>query len=127
MWNLLFDAAVAVGGYLLADTVVEGTTGKHIHEHIFTWWCELRDNISQWLNQNQNLKIKRVAFMILDRIDDFAVRTKKMADRVTIGVVGIDKNEVTYDISTQEASLSEVLQMFPEFKDNAVLVNEITN
>ena len=127
MWNLLFDAAVAVGGYLFADSVVEGTTGKHIHEHLFTWWCELRDFVSQWLNKNQNLKIKRVALIVLDCFDDFAVRTKQMADRVTLGVAGIDKNEEVYEICSQEASVSEVLQMFPEFKDTAVLVNEITN
>ena len=127
MWNLLFDAAVAIGGAIFADTVVKETTGKHIHEHVFTWWCEIRDFVAAWLNQNQELGINRVALVVLDCFDDFAVRTKQMADRVTLGVAGISKNEAVYDICTREVSVAEALQMFPELQNQAVLVSELSN
>ena len=68
--RLIFEGAAAMGGALFADKVVTDTTGQHIHEHIFTWYCELRDYVLAWLNQNQHLNINRIAYTVLDRIDE---------------------------------------------------------
>ena len=41
--KIIIGATVAVVGYIFADKVVKDTTGQHIHQHLFKWWCELRD------------------------------------------------------------------------------------
>jgi len=116
-----------MGGALFADKVVTDKTGRHIHEHLFTWYCEIRDDVSAWLNKNRHLEINRIALVVLDRFDDIIVRTKKMADRVTLGVSGISKKEEVYEICTREVSIAEAIQMFPELRDQAILVTQITN
>ncbi len=73
--RFIFDVAVAVVGYFLADTVIKATTDKHIHEHIFQWWCEMRDYLNRWLAVNTHLGIRTVGVVILDKIDNLAVGT----------------------------------------------------
>ena len=127
MFHLLIDAAIAAGAAYFADAVVKDKTGKHIHEHIYDWWCEIRDYISAWLTQNKHLVINRVALIVLDAFDQFAVRTKQMADMITIGISGINRMDQDFDICTQEVSIAEVLEMFPQLRDNPVLIEEISN
>jgi len=128
MWNLLIDAAIAIGGYAFTDAVVKEKTGRHVHEHVFSWWCEMRDCIANWLGQNQKLKkINRVALVVLDKIDTVVVRTKKMADRMTIGIYALDAQNNDYVIETREVDTNELLKMFPDLKTDPVLVQQIAN
>jgi hypothetical protein len=127
MWDIILGTAAAIGGALFADAVVKEKTGRHIHQHVFEWWCGLRDYIAAWLNQNQHLGITRIGLIVLDAFDDFAVRTKQTSDRITLGVIAIDRNETVFDVATQEVSAAEVIEMFPGFRETAVLIDQVAN
>ncbi len=125
--RFIFDAAVAVVGYLLADTVVKSTTDKHIHEHVFQWWCEMRDYLNRWLAVNPHLGIRNVGVVIVDTIDNFSVRAKQLADRVTLRVVAHDKNNYVHEVTSKEVSRQEALAMFPGLANTPeVLIQELT-
>lgn len=53
MIDQLIKGALAVAGavaaYLVADTVTESVTGKHIHEHLAELWSRVVDKIDGWL------------------------------------------------------------------------------
>jgi hypothetical protein len=125
MIDLLFDALVAAGSYLFADTAVKAGTGKHIHEHVFQWWCEMRDCLAGWLREHQELGITRVGIAVLDRLDGIVVRTKNMADKITLLVFAVDAQEQGYDVQTREVSLEEAYMQFPELKDNPILIEQV--
>ena len=123
----LIGLAVAAGAAVLVDWYVKETTGIHIHEHIFQWWCEMRDAISQWLNDFQYLPIRYIGIFILDSFDCFAVRTKHMADRVTLGVFAEDTSGNNYEVtSVREVSVEEARKNFPQFSERSLLVDELT-
>ena len=124
MWNILIGAALAVGGYVFADAVVADVTGKHIHEHIFKWWCEMRDQLTNWLSKNGRRRINRIALVVLDKLDSMAVRTKKRADKITLGMYGHNKSK-KYEIMTREVSKKEAIKMFPDLRNGPVLVMEL--
>jgi len=123
--NALWSAAAAAGSYAVADAAVTAGTGKHIHEHLFQWWCEMRDYLARWLHEHQTLGITRVGIAVLDRFDEIAVRTKKMADTITILAFAVDKQEQGYEIQTREVSEEEAYKLFPDLKGNPVLVQQI--
>jgi hypothetical protein len=123
----LIGAALAAGTAVLVDLYIKETTGKHIHEHIYQWWCEIRDTISDWLNQFSYLPIRKIGLLILDSFDGFAVRTKHMADRITLGIYAEDANGNNYEVtSVRELSTDEVLKQFPEFSQCSLLVQEVS-
>jgi len=125
--RFIFDAAVAVVGYLLADKVVKATTDKHIHEHVFQWWCEMRDYLNMWLAVNAHLGIRRVGVVILDKLDNFTVRTKQLADRVILRVVAHDKNGCDHEVTSREVSRQEALAQFPALANiPEMLIQELT-
>lgn len=125
--RFLFDAAIAVGAYLFADTVVKRATDKHIHEHVFQWWCEMRDDINRWLAVNTHLGICRVGVVILDKCDNLAVRTKQLADRVTLRVIAHSKYKTNYTVADKEVSRQEALEQFPGLANTPeVLIQELT-
>jgi hypothetical protein len=111
--RFIFDAIIAIGSYIIADKVTEKLTGRGIPEHVFQWWCEMRDYLNRWLAVNKQLGIHTVGVVILDKIDNFAVRTKQLADRVTLRVVAHDKNGCVHEVTSGEVSWQEVLAQFP--------------
>lgn len=115
----------ALGSALAADWWVHRETGQHIHEHLFQWWCELRDFVAQWLNENQHLGIQQIGLMVLDKFDDIAVRTKQTADRVTLGMFGVDANQNGYEIATYEVQAAEALAQFPELRENPMVMQNL--
>jgi hypothetical protein len=124
--KFIFDAAVAVVGYLFADTVVKAATDKHIHEHVFQWWCETRDYLNQWLAVNTHLGIRKVGVVIVDTFDNFSVRAKQIADRVILRVIAHDKNNYAHEVTSRVVSRQEALALFPELANlSEVLIQEI--
>lgn len=117
----------ALAGVLITDAIVKKTTGQHVHEHLFRWWCELRDYIAQWLDAHQGLGIQRVGLMVLDWVDGFAVQTKRMADRITVAAIACnDAQEKVYEIRTQVLTREEVLAQFPGLSESVpVLLEEL--
>jgi hypothetical protein len=126
MLAILINALLsAAAGYMAADAAVTTGTGKHIHEHLFQWWCEMRDYLAHWLHEHETLGIARVGIAVLDRFDEIAVRTKQLADTITLLAFAVDKEEQGYDIQTCEVSEEEAYKLFPGLKDNPVLIQEI--
>jgi hypothetical protein len=132
--DLLKVVIVVVTG-LIANKVVKQTTGKHIHEHLFDWYCRIRDQIQNWLHRNQQLKANRIAIMLLEKVDRGVVRSKKLADTVTLkiaavsgrGRVRITKNDKVYQICTRTVPRREALKMFPQLNEQAALIEPIIN
>jgi hypothetical protein len=125
--RFIFDAAVAVIGYIFVDTVTKERTGKHIHEHVFQWWCEMHDYLNRWLLANTHLGICQVGVAILDNIDNVAVRTKQLADRVTLQVIAHSKYKTNYAVTSKEVSRQEALKQFPELANTPeVLIQELS-
>jgi hypothetical protein len=114
----------AIAGAIITDAIVKKTTGKHIHEHVFGWWCEMRDYIAQWLHANQSLGIRRIGLVVLDWVDDCAVQTKRTADRVTVRIFACDAQQKGYEICTQELSREEVLAQFPGLSESTPVLTE---
>ncbi|MGD1086656.1 MAG: hypothetical protein ABSA47_18110 [Verrucomicrobiota bacterium] len=115
----------AIGVGLALEFGSKAVTGKYLHEHLFQWWCELRDYVAEWLKQNQNLKIRDIGLAVLDHLDDVAVRTKQIADWVTLGVFGVDAQQNVYEIATQEVPLAEAYEQFPELRGSPVIMQEL--
>jgi len=111
-----------LGGAIAADWVVEKTTGKHIHEHVFEWWCDFREEIVSWLQDNQHLGINKLAMAVLDRIDGVAVRTKKMLDIITLAAVAIDEAGEETIVQVREVPVEEAYDLFPELRNTPVAV-----
>ena len=115
----------AIGGALAADIGVKAATGKYAHEYLFEWWCKLRDYVAGWLRDNAHLGIQRIGLVVLDCFDEVAVRTKKMADRITLGLFGVDAQRNGYDICTQEVTIEEALAQFPALRENPMVLEEL--
>ena len=107
-----------IAAILITDTVVTGITGKHLHEHLFEWWCELRDTLQRWLSANQRLGVRAVGLTVLDALDHVAVRTKQTTDMLTLGMWGMDAQENGYEIATREVPLAEAMRLFPELRQS---------
>ena len=125
MIDLLVKAAIGIGALIFADAVTKEVTGKHIHEHVFEWWQKLRDTIQGWLHENkERLGVAHVMLLVLDACDDLAVRTKQIADRITIGAYGVDAKENVIEITQTEVSLEEALKQFPQLAEKPVMIME---
>lgn len=124
MLDYIIEAAI---GYVFGDWLTKKVTDKHIHEHVFAWWGELRDAFSSWLNENEHLGVNRVAVVVLEAVDDLALITKRGLDRVTLAVYGITRNDQEYEVVSQEVPLEEALKMFPDLQKSAVIVDEISS
>ena len=125
MLNLIVEGGIAICTYWFLDKKVKDRTGKHIHQHVFDWWCGLRDYINEWLLANTHLGIRKIGLVVLDAFDEFAVRTKQTADRITLGVLAVDKAENEYEVTASEVSVEEALAQFPELRQSPVLVHEL--
>lgn len=122
MFDELIELAIAAGVAIIGDKVVKKTTGKHIHEHVFEWWCDLRDCIANWLTANRHLGVTDVALVVLDKIDGMAVRTKRMLDKITLAAVAFDKYEKETIIESREVPIEEVYERFPELRKNPLVI-----
>jgi len=117
----LVNLAVAAGAAILADTVVSEATGKHIHEHVFSWWCEIRDVVSNWLYANKHLQIAGVVGYVTEKIDLGFVFGKRKLD-VVFKVVAIDEQDNLHVITEEVLSAEEALKKFPELKKQDFVV-----
>ena len=125
MLDLIIEAAITVAGVFLINEGVKVTTGKSIPQHLFGWWCELRDYLGAWLHENSHLGICRVGIVVLDAFDEVAVRTKQTADWITLCVVAEDSREHLHEVVTREVSREEALAQFPQLQETPVLVEEL--
>jgi hypothetical protein len=121
------EAGAAAVGYILGDSLVKKSSGKHIHQHVFKWWCELRERIQNWLHQRQHLGFKKLGLAVLVQVDGVAVRAKKIADKLTslLGFFATDGQRNLYEIETVEVSTAEALRQFPELREHTVLLQEL--
>ena len=125
----MIDALIKIGAVIvaaiLADSFTKEVTGKHIHEHVYAWWKKLRETIETWLQQNkQQLGIAHVMLVVLDACDKLAVRTKHIADRITLGAYGVDAKENAIEIVQTEVSVEEALKQFPQLAEKPVMIME---
>jgi hypothetical protein len=123
--HLLRYILEGVAGAVAADFVVNKTTGKHIHEHLFEWWCEVRDYIAGWLREHANLKVQKLGVAILDKLDGVVVNTKRMVDRLTLGWFAVTSDEQGHEICTREVSAEEAMAQFPELRSSPILIQEL--
>jgi hypothetical protein len=125
MLDLILKIGAVVAAAVAADAVTKELTGKHIHEHLFEWWRGMCDTIRAWLDENTELGIRQVWIVVLDAFDDVAVRTKQMADRVTLLAFGVDETEEFHPIVTEEVMTDEAVQQLPDLAETpAVLVQQ---
>ncbi|MEI7836624.1 MAG: hypothetical protein WCK05_09445 [Planctomycetota bacterium] len=59
--------------FFFVDKATKVCTGKHIHEHVFSWWCSLRDRILTWVRENAGLRIASVVGTVVEWVDDAMV------------------------------------------------------
>ncbi len=105
------------------DKVVTKTTGKHLHEHVFEWWCEMRDDIERWIREHSNLRIRKVCLALLNKADGVAVQAKRMTDKVTLRCFAISAKNQEYEICTKEVSQAEeAMAQFPDLRLSQVHV-----
>ena len=116
-----------IAAYIAGNYIVHDLTGKHLHEHLFDWWCELRDYFQQWLSANRHLSVCALGLTVLDAFDDVVVRTKNMTDRITLGMFGVDSKDQGYGIVTREVSVDEAVRLFPQLRQTPTLVHQLTH
>jgi hypothetical protein len=119
MWDKIIEAAIAL---FIADKIVKETTDKHIHEHVFGWWCDLRENVKNWLHANSSLGIQQVGVTVLDHLDRLAVEGKRVADKVTLEVFGEDASKRRHSIITREVPLEEAMEKFPSLRQGPIMM-----
>lgn len=124
MFDVLIKLAEAA---VIAWGVNEGTrlvTGRSAVEHISDLWDSLRDTISEWLGQNQHLRIVQVVGCILSKLDDVAIATRKA---MSFFVKAVDAQQQTHTIQVLEVSADELASKFPNLKfDNTVTLEMVT-
>jgi hypothetical protein len=122
--KIVLEVGAAIIGYVVVDKTAKEITGKHIHEHVFEWWCKLREDVTKWLHSHQNLGIQRIGLKRLSEIDDLIVVWKRAADKITIKVFGQDARLNSHEITTREISIEEALATFPELRNGDVLLDK---
>lgn len=116
-----------VAAYLAGDYIVHDVTGRHLHEHLFAWWCELKEFLQHWLMANRHLQVRAIGLTVLDALDDVAVQTKQTADKITLGLWGVDAQENGYEIVTRVVSVDEAMRQFPELRQTHTLVEQLAH
>lgn len=135
MIDIIIKVFIAIATYLTASKIVKEITGKQIHEHVFSWWCEIRDSIQAWLNKNPHLITNRIGVVALNYADNAAVSAKKFGDKITLKFsavagfrdVSVTQQDKVYDICTREVPLEEALKMFPGLSASPMIIDPITN
>ncbi|HEY6183228.1 MAG TPA: hypothetical protein VIW67_13345 [Terriglobales bacterium] len=119
----MLDKIIEIGAAIFAaNWATKKITGKHIHEHAFRWWCDLREKIKNWLHANNQLNIQQVGIRLLDYADTIAVGTKRAADKVTLQIFGEDAWHRRHEITTRVVSWDEAVSQFPELRQGPVLM-----
>lgn len=113
--ELLAAAAAAAVAAWSADKVVHNQTGKHIHEHVFEWWCKARDDALEWINQHPNVPLHGVFGIFVEKVDNVACGVKKRMDGI-FKVRAYDTSKNKYFVTDVAVSREEVEQKFPELK-----------
>ena len=108
----LVKGILAIAGAIVADQATKAVTGKHIHEHLFAWWCAVRDKVLAWAHRNKHLGV--VSY--IGSIDE--VLSNGMA---RLSVKGQTAEGRTYQVTVQEVDPDELLQQFPEFAQHPAL------
>lgn len=117
----LVKGALALGAYLLADKVTKDVTGKHIHQHVFEWWCRIRDKINQWRKSNPTIDNVFFVGKIVGCVDGVASELKKGANWVTFKVFAASKNSAGQavkqgEVTEEKVSLEELYEQFPHLR-----------
>ncbi|MCY2924095.1 MAG: hypothetical protein NT031_01410 [Planctomycetota bacterium] len=121
-WKLLAWIAGGAATYAAGDALTRKATGKHIHEHVYEWWCRLRDRILTWLQKNEKLQIAHVVGTVVEWVDGAMVQAKRIGDRVTFHVQAVDQRQRTYTVCTEEIDVEELLQSFPELAERRPVI-----
>ena len=111
----LIGGAIAAAIYTATDESVKVRTGQRIHQHIFEWWNEMRDEISSWLHKNhKNKNITWVVLRVLDAIDGYRVETQNTTNKITLGAVALTDKDENIIITERIVLKDELAQQFPE-------------
>jgi hypothetical protein len=117
MIDLLVRGAIAAGAavaaYFAATTVTKAVTGKHIHEHAYSLWCDFRNKITNWLRENQHRGFTRLIGRVVCLIDD-AMAAAKLG--INMVVEAEDATGHRVKVTEDVLSAEEVARMVPDFK-----------
>jgi hypothetical protein len=118
----LIELGIAVVVAKKANDMVKDKTGKNIHDHVFEWWCQIRDELQQWAMNHRNLQIRRLVLYVLDKCDNYVVRTKNIANQVTVQAWATDQNGTQYAVTSQrELTQAELFRQFPHLANQAAV------
>ncbi|MEQ2009308.1 MAG: hypothetical protein ABMA26_21205 [Limisphaerales bacterium] len=125
MWGYIIGGALA---WLVGDAVSKHYTDKHLHEHVFDWYCELRDAVTDWLHQNSEKEIKYVGLKVVEWMDSGAVTAKRLADKVvTLVAFAQTPGGRVYRIAEEKIQAEQVVEMIPELTRQPILLTELTH
>jgi hypothetical protein len=123
MWGYIIGGALAL---LAGDAVSKHYTGKHLHEHLFEWYCGLRDAVVEWLHANPRKRISQVGIAAVEWVDRAATAAKRGLDKfVTLVAFAQNTQGRVYEIRSERVSTEEALQMIPELAERPVLLEQI--
>lgn len=110
-WQLIAAAVGAVAAYFLADEVVQETTGKPIHQHLYGWWCDLVDAVTAWQSIHGHLTVVRFVGKITKVIDDHVSAAKAM---ITLDVVAEDSQGVSLPVTSRRIPADQLAARYPD-------------
>lgn len=113
--ELAIEGAIAAGAYLVADAVVEDTTGKHIHEHVYAWWRSFMDSVVEFLHAYPQIPANHVMLQVLTWSGELVDTSKHYLDDVfrVEALVGTPYGEY-YSVTEEQVTLGEFYEQFPE-------------
>ena len=116
--DFIFKILIAIGAYLIGDALTQEHTGKHIHEHLFEWWCRIRDRIIEYRRQHYgNYDIVIQAVEIADRIATGAKRaTDKLLKAYAAEKIGGNSYNLNVKITEEVVSKAELFKQFPQLQ-----------
>lgn len=125
MWQYIIGGALV---WLVGDAASKHYTGKHLHEHVFDWYCELRDAVTDWLHQHSSRKLKYWGLKVVEWVDSGAVTAKRLTDKlVTLVAFAQSPGGRVYRITEEKVSAKQVVEMEPELRHHPVLLRELTH
>ncbi len=117
--NLVIGVTAGAAVAVTADAVTKEITGKHILEHVYAWWNELREKIQTWVheykkkNPDKNVEIFLTCIHKTDNAAQWLYRTvARTKDKRTNR---LEKDEI---IDQRELDHNEVEEQFPDLQHN---------
>jgi hypothetical protein len=121
MIDIIIKLVAAAGAYFIADKVTQKHTGKHIHEHVFAWWNNMRDELASWIHQHPEYKINQISLRIVEGLDNMAISAYKAANQIKLRLGAVDQRQNDHFVTVREVSAEELLRQFPEFRNGDII------